>query len=117
APARLAVEVMPSVRNGSTAATVQIEALSTGAPAVPRAASGAGQGMRLLAHVAGIGDVVVGADEWVGGPLAPSRIEGFALDWADKPAGVSLRYAVRSGRAQGPIGQAVAAGTFAGSRG
>jgi len=38
-------------------------------------------GLRLMAHVAGIGDVFVNLNEWIAGPSAPSRIEGIAVEY------------------------------------
>jgi hypothetical protein len=72
--------------------------------------------LRLLAHVAGIGDVVVGPNEWVAGPATPSRIEGLALQWPQKPDDLDLRYAVKSA-AQAATPKMVDLETFAGTRG
>ena len=58
--------------------------------------------------------MTVGADEWIAGPSAPSRIEGIAIEWLDKPAGVDLRYAVNSTKST-PKTSGV--GTFVGTRG
>lgn len=84
APVQLEVQVVPSRQNGSTAAAVKFEPLTQGTPdhdARDRENSspGIGSGMKLLGHVAGIGDVVVGPSEWLAGPVAPSRIEGIAI--------------------------------------
>jgi hypothetical protein len=104
-PAQLHVEVVPLRQNGSRAASVKFETLTQGTPTqVYRARddwdSGTDEaslgGLRLLAHVAGIGDVLVGPNEWIAGPTAPSRIEGLALQWPEKPDDVNLRYAVKS---------------------
>src|SRR5439155_85550 len=76
----------------STAATVKIETLSQGEAAAPLAGQALGKrpndlaGLRLRAHIAGIGDVHSGSDEWIAGPEAPARIEGLAIEWPDKPA-------------------------------
>jgi hypothetical protein len=73
--------------------------------------------IRVLGHIAGRGDVVVNADEWLAGPSAPSRIEGIAIEWPGRPPGLDLRYAVQYGKRNiansGPKGL----GGFAGSRG
>jgi hypothetical protein len=122
APAELLVEVSPLRRRGSTAAIVNVEALAAGdqgaltAPSrrlvSPEAVDPSG--LRLLGHVAGIGDVLVNAGEWIAGPAAPSRIEGIAVEWPDRPAGVTLRYAVNSPRAAPRMSEI---GSFVGSRG
>jgi len=116
----LMVEVTPSRRDGSAAATIKIEPLTQGkAQATPETAAPtvAGGGIRLLGHVAGIGDVFAGADEWLGGPSAPSRIEGIAIEWPDKPSGLILRYAVKTAKPQVTSGQMVEIGSYAGTRG
>jgi hypothetical protein len=69
--------------------------------------------IRILGHVAGIGDVVVAPDEWIAGPTAPSRIEGLSIDWPQQSS-LQLRYAVKSGTQTGKM---VEAGEFAGTRG
>ena len=120
--AKLLVEVTPTEENGSTVATVRVEALNPGEtrPA-PAARRGNGKlapaGIRVVGHVAGIGDVVVKADEWMAGPTAPSRIEGFAVQWPGMPAGLELRYAVKSASPNTATGRMTNAGTFAGTRG
>jgi hypothetical protein len=122
---RLLVEVTPAGEDGSTAATVKVEALNPGAQTDPAAATDVRAGeagesfldnsIRLRAHVAGIGDVEAAGQEWVAGPAAPSRIEGIAVEWPDRPAGLALRYAVRG---QGSdIGRLAETGAFAGTRG
>jgi hypothetical protein len=124
-PTRLLVEVTPAGEDGSTAATVKVEALNPGAQADPVSATVALAGeagesfldksIRLRAHVAGIGDVVATPQEWIAGPAAPSRIEGIAVEWPDRPAGLGLRYAVRG---QGSdIGRLAEVGAFVGTRG
>jgi hypothetical protein len=74
-------------------------------------------GLRVLGHVAGIGDVVAGANEWIAGPSAPSRIEGIAVQWPGKPAQLDLRYSVRLGRPQAAPSPMTELGSFAGTRG
>ena len=74
-----------------------------------------GTDMRLLGHVAGIGDVVVGPSEWLAGPTAPSRIEGIAIEWPQKPGGLDLRYAVKSANQPGTP-KLVGLQSFAGTR-
>jgi hypothetical protein len=72
---------------------------------------------RVLGHVAGRGDVIVDSDNWVGGPLAPSRIEGIAVQWPDRPRDLVFRYAVTAGGPRPIPGRFVETGSFAGTRG
>ncbi|KAA5602080.1 hypothetical protein [Blastochloris sulfoviridis] len=145
APTTLIIEVVPAVENGSEAASLKLDPLSIGReaqgqPAAPRAAgktarrstpapaaaepvaqesvaSPPGTGaLKILGHVAGIGDVVVEADRWVAGPAAPSRIEGIKIDWPDRPADVTCRYAVKFAKPRGATSAMTDAGEYAGSR-
>ena len=127
-PDLLTVEVIPTSQKGSIAATVRVEQLTQGEPALeitdadnwnngwetstsqPRAAGA----FRVLGHVAGRGDLYVNANEWIGGPAAPMRIEGLAIEWPQKPEGLAVRYSVKMPKgppSSGPLG------TFAGTRG
>jgi hypothetical protein len=126
APARLQIEVLPTRTGGSRAATVSIEPIQPGEPATatrrleqtggrPRALIT--DAFKLLGHVAGMGDVIVGANAWIAGPAAPSRIEGLALEWPDKPADLNIRYAVQLANAQAGSARMVPLGAFAGTRG
>lgn len=140
APATLNVQVLPLRPGGSRAAAVRIEPINHGtpptltrtpmayvpggmAPGTPMLAGAVpygtdvGPGLRVLAHVAGIGDVMVGQNAWIAGPAAPSRIEGVALEWPDMPLGANIRYAVQFANAQAGAGKMVPLGTFAGTRG
>jgi hypothetical protein len=120
ATAQIHVQVMAARLNGSKAAAVKFEPLTQGTPT-----SGAhvgrdslldnGTDVRLLGHVAGIGDVVVGAREWIAGPTAPSRIEGIEIEWPQKPTGLDLRYAVKSANQPGTP-KLVGLQSFAGTR-
>jgi len=124
APCRLCVEVTPSHANGSAVATVRIEPISQGrvasmpSPARGRSGSSLGVGdFRLLGHMAGIGDVVVSAKEWLAGPLAPSRIEGISIAWPGKPDDLDIRYSVKTAKPQTFSGRMTEVGSFAGTRG
>jgi hypothetical protein len=126
APARLQVQIVPARAGGSRAATISIEPIQSGqlAPIARgiehNSASVAelnSDTFKLLAHVAGIGDVVAGPNGWIAGPSAPSRIEGLALEWPDKPADLDIRYAVELANAQAGSARMVPLGTFAGTRG
>jgi hypothetical protein len=119
-PSKLGVEVEPSQRYGSRAAKVNIEPLMQGD--VPREhegdeASHGGAELKLLGHVAGIGDVRVNAGEWVAGPKAPSRIEGIAIECVDKPDSLRIAYSVKAARPLPSSGQVMDLGAFAGTRG
>jgi hypothetical protein len=125
-PGRLHVEVSPARPGGSRAAIVGIEPIQSGrrtvsALALNQHASFHGSvntdAFKVLGHVAGMGDVVVGPNAWIAGPAAPSRIEGLALEWPDRPAGINIRYAVQFANAQPGSGKMVSLGTFAGTRG
>jgi hypothetical protein len=126
ASARLQIEVLPTRAGGSRAASISIEPIQSGELASVTHAMGhrsdvAGalntDAFKLLAHVAGIGDVVVGPNAWIAGPAAPSRIEGLALEWPGKPADLDIRYAVQLANAQAGSARMVSLGTFAGTRG
>lgn len=137
-PGQLFVDVIPIDDGGSTAATVKIETLSQGqaaagravsrgkdrTPARPasivssaRAAAGDVAQFSLLGHVAGIGDVMAGADEWIAGPNAPARVEGLSIDWPGKPDDIDIRYAVKLARPHPVSGRMMELGEYAGTRG
>jgi hypothetical protein len=115
---RLTVEAVQP--GGSTSARIQVLALTNDPKFMAGRRSSAPldlSSFRLLGHVAGRGDVIVEADSWVGGPLAPSRIEGLAIQWPDKAQGLAFRYSVVVGGPRPVRGAFVEAGTFAGTRG
>jgi hypothetical protein len=123
-PGKLQVEVIARERGGSTAATVKIESLSQGeasdTPAESQTAvtrPNALSGLLLVGHVAGIGDVQSGPDQWIAGPGAPARIEGLSIEWPDKPADLDLRYSVRLARPHEVSGRMMTLGNYAGTRG
>ncbi|WP_076862278.1 hypothetical protein [Bradyrhizobium mercantei] len=141
-PSRVIVEVTAGRVGGSTAANIKIEPLTQGQPQAqfqgqfqaPPAVQPASQpydafepdpgydrggpsDLKLLAHVAGLGDVTVGPNTWIAGPSAPARIEGISLEWPNKPHDLNLQYAVKFARPQRGDNQFVPLGTFAGTRG
>ncbi|AHK78909.1 hypothetical protein M911_06800 [Ectothiorhodospira haloalkaliphila] len=70
--------------------------------------------LKLLGHLEGRGDVTVTAPNWLGNPEGRARIEGFSIEWPDRPAEVDIAYTCYSSRAgQTP---AIYSGGFAGSR-
>lgn len=119
AAGKLAVQVIPTAEGGSTAATVRIEPLSQGNAVIASAKKAANDlnDLRLLGHLTGLGDLTVKADEWLGGPASPIRIEGIAIDWPEKPSDLEIRYAVKTARPLPISGQAMELGSFAGTRG
>jgi hypothetical protein len=121
---KLSVEVVPSAGSASTGATVRIEPLIQGAaappPSHPKGRSGAPydfSALHIISHVTGIGDRRVKVNEWVAGPAAPSRIEGFAIEWPDKPRDLGVHYAVKTAKPLPGSSRAVGLGAFAGTRG
>jgi hypothetical protein len=120
---KLRIEMIASQSSGSVAATIKLMPLSeTGGPPYQQqdAALLADldvQALRILGHVGGIGDVVVSANEWIGGPSTPSRIEGFAIQWPGMPSYVSLRYAAKIGGQNPSTENMVDVGSFTGTRG
>lgn len=118
--ARLRLVVSASEPGGSTAARVQIHVLDLD-PAGKRQQDYSApldlSGFRVLGHVAGRGDVLADAETWIAGPLAPSRIEGFAIQWPEKVPDVILRYSVTVGGPRPSMSPLLDAGNFAGTRG
>ncbi|WP_424631807.1 hypothetical protein [Bradyrhizobium sp. SYSU BS000235] len=122
-PGTLQVRVQPRSFGGSQAAVVRIEPINAGRLST-NPSNGIGlhtlvatEGLKLLGHVAGRGDVIVGPNAWIAGPTAPSRVEGVALEWPDKPPGVDIRYAVQFANGQAGSGRMMPLGTYAGTRG
>ena len=141
-PGKLFVEVIPVDEDGSTAATVKVEMLSQGESgarsALPDSRTVVTSGskpqvasqltspidshvaldrLRIVGHVAGIGDVTARADEWVAGPSAPARIEGLSIVWPGKPDDLDIRYCVRLARPHAVSGRMMELGAYAGTRG
>ncbi len=124
-PGTLQVQVQPMRPGGSRAAMVRIEPIQSGrAPVAARQSESMGlhanvatEGLKVLGHVAGRGDIIVGPNTWIAGPTAPSRVEGVALEWPEKPMGVDIRYAVQFANGHAGSGRMVPLGTYAGTRG
>ncbi|MCK1368325.1 hypothetical protein [Bradyrhizobium sp. 62] len=119
-PARLQVEVSARSAGGSLGARIQSASLSTdplGLAALEEAEIDL-SGLRLLGHLAGRGDTFVGLGEWLGGPIAPTRIEGLGFDWSGRPQNFGLRHSVRvGGLGESRPTEFVEAGGFSGTRG
>jgi hypothetical protein len=134
-PGKLFVEVIPIDDDGSAAATVKVEMLSQGEmpemrSTLPATRSAVEFGrspnakshidldrLKIIGHVAGIGDVTTGADEWVAGPSTPARIEGLSIAWPGKPDDLDIRYCVRLARPHAVSGRMMGLGAYAGTRG
>ena len=124
-PGTLQVQVQPMRPGGSRAAMVRIEPIQSGRALIAARqgesmglhANVATEGLKVLGHVAGRGDIIVGPNTWIAGPTAPSRVEGVALEWPDKPMGVDIRYAVQFANGHAGSGRMVPLGTYAGTRG
>jgi hypothetical protein len=121
---KILIEVTPARDGASVAATVRMEKLTPGdAPFSqshtndPVSSSFGLDDLRVLGHVASIGDVIVRANEWLAGPSAPSRIEGISIQWPGKPEDVDIGYSVKTARPQTVSGRTMDLGSFAGTRG
>lgn len=83
----------------------------------PAAAAPTAVNLQLLGHVARLGDITIGSDEWLGGPLAPARIEGFLIRWLGRPADVQLRYGATVAGSRPGEARLVDQDEFTGTRG
>lgn len=126
ATATIVIEVSPSVRGGSVAASVKVERLEGGDAARPHGSVQPARTsnkhisfgeLNLLCHVARRGDLRGKQSEWIGGPRAPSQIEGIAIEWANAPPDVRLRYQVRVGGTRPTNSRMVESPGFIGTRG
>ena len=144
-PAQIRIEITPVRRDGSTAATIKLHNISrpnttiapTSSPAPPQSQASAAKlepvrdklgprqvpkkrgitDLRLVAHIAGMGDVRAKAGEWGASRAAGARIEGIAVEWRAKPDNIDVRYAVRIGGGNPGLTDLVTSGAFAGVRG
>ncbi len=80
--------------------------------ALPNSTPGAAV-LTLTGHIERTGDVTV-INQCLGDEASQNRLEGFAINWANKPQGVDLAYTTTLAGA-GP-GQKVTTGSFTGSR-
>lgn len=88
--------------------------ITTPEPALVIAPSEMPVALKLTVHMQGAGDVE-SAEGWAGEHDSTKRLEGFAVVWDDKPAGVDLLY-TSTVAGSGPSPN-VATGTFTGTRG
>jgi hypothetical protein len=91
----------------------EIPNLSTHAP--PRLAPAAPRELvNLLGHVEMTGDVKVPTGQWLGDPQSNYRLEGFTIEWPDRPNDVDIAYScVIGGVGRSP---AVLSGGYCGTR-
>jgi len=110
---------------GSLKATLKVERLcaqedgNAAATALPAAAliDERRRGLRVIGHVARIGDIEVGPDEWIAGPSAPGPIEGLVILTDNRLVSLGIRYAaIADGEQQRPR-RWVNAGAFVGTKG
>ena len=70
--------------------------------------------LTLLGHLQEAGDVRVQSGAWLGDPQSRLRLEGFAIEWENKPQDVDVAYScVIGGLGRSPV---VLSGGFCGSR-
>jgi len=70
--------------------------------------------LKLSGHIEYDGDVVAQPGQWLGDPNSRRRLEGFSLDWTERPEEVDLAYScVIGGLGRSP---AVLSGGYCGSR-
>lgn len=121
APTRVFVEVAARSPGGSLAARIQSAQLSTDPQGLGWSEEVAPvdlSALRLLGHLAGRGDTLVALGDWLGGPVAPTRIEGISIDWPQRPANFNIRHAVRVGSMGEPKAtDFVEVGAYSGTRG
>lgn len=94
----LSVVVKPMPGSHSAAAELKLERLISGdipikqIPALLQQPSQLTQpsSFKVLAHVAGRGDVVVPEGTWIAGPQLPAQIEGLQFQWTGKPADTDI---------------------------
>ena len=114
-PARVTLIASGWGAGGSLDADVTLEPLIGPGPAAMQEAAPA---LSVVAHLAGRGDVRFEAGSWIGGPSGPTRIEGLALHWSNRPDDVELLLTVVSEGARGRRRfPARPTGAFAGTRG
>jgi hypothetical protein len=126
------VEVEAQTPRGSVKATVKLERLRNGGSAhadgfveVEQKATPASttdsdltlDDFEIIGHVARLGDISVGANEWIAGPTAPSQIEGLSIHWPSKPDGLALRYSAEVGGKGRSTPQTARLGQFSGTKG
>ena len=70
--------------------------------------------LKVMGHVELQGDITIPAGQWLGDPTSSQRLEGFSIDWPDRPDDVDLAYScVMAGLGRSP---SVLSGGYCGSR-
>lgn len=121
------VHVIATMAGGSTAATLRVEPLTQGDPGLRLGAGKSvilnrgnnqedASSLRVLAHVAQIGDVYANSNDWIAGPSEPARIEGISLEWPEKPEELGIKYSVKLPNQEPPSGEMMRLGEYAGTR-
>jgi hypothetical protein len=102
---------------GATVPVIKIDKVQldgAGAAATPKAVEVPSKGISLVGHIERRGDVVATNGETLGDPKGELRIEGFQIEWPDKPEGVDLSYSARvEGAGATPT---ISTGHFCGTR-
>lgn len=113
---RRRAKIVVSARNnhgGHPKGSVKLEYLTryrrAGSAAVPLRGEPL-DSLQVTAHLGHRGDLAFANGAWIGGPDAPSRIEGLTLDWPDIPPDLIIRYG-------NPTGALVTIGSYVGTRG
>lgn len=88
--------------------------VATAEPSPAIAATCAPASLKLVAHLQGVGDVE-SAEGWAGEHDGTKRLEGFCVNWENKPVGVDLVY-TSTVAGSGPSPN-VGTGSFTGTRG
>jgi hypothetical protein len=70
--------------------------------------------LTILAHVQNLGDRMFAAEDWAGGRDAHNAVEGFAINWTQRPQGIEIECATNASDGA-PVWRP--AGTFMGTRG
>jgi hypothetical protein len=103
---------------GATPPVIKIDKVgldgSNEAPAQAKAMEVPAKGISLVGHIERKGDVVAAHGNTLGDPKSELRVEGFQVQWPDKPEGVDLTYTARiEGAGATPT---VSTGHFCGTR-
>jgi hypothetical protein len=103
---------------GATVPVIKIDKVAldgeANAAAQPRSIEVPPEGVSLIGHIERRGDVVAPPGETLGDAKSELRLEGFQIEWPNKPRGVDIAYSARfEGSGATP---AVPTGRFCGTR-
>lgn len=88
---------------------------TTDAKAQAKAITVSDKGVSVIAHIERTGDVVASEGDCAGNPATNLRLEGFQVEWPDRPDGVDIVYSIAvEGLGAMPV---VHSGKFCGTRG